>query len=106
MRGQRGDVRVPTGSMRPLVGRQLAADDVEERGLAGAVRANQRVTRARLHGERHLVYCLEAAKVAGYAIKLQASRRHFFGVVGSDDVRLRSVDHDPRLADRHSTIVN
>ena len=72
MRQRSAVTSVPDRTTLPLVGRQLAADHVEERGLAGAVRANQRVTRARLHGERHLVDGLEAAKVAGDAVKLQA----------------------------------
>jgi hypothetical protein len=88
VRRERGDIRSRQDDAAARR-RQLAADQIEERGLTGAVRADDGVTGPRRQRQAHLVDGLEAAEVTRDAVKLQAGRRTTI-----------------RPADRHSTIVN
>src|SRR5438105_13403280 len=59
--GNAGDVAVEQRD-RPAIGPELAGDQVEERRLAGAVRADDQSPLARLDGEIHRVGDAETAE--------------------------------------------
>ena len=62
---------------RALVGRQHAGQEIEERGLAGAVRPDQRVDVAAPHIHAQVVQRVEAAEALGQAFDREAdSLRH------------------------------
>ena len=76
MRRQTGDVRPVQGDcsrIRP----KLAADDIEQRRFARAVRPDERMTLARLKRQVHVVDGLEAAEVPGDAFEHEAGGRRF-----------------------------
>src|SRR6185295_15693553 len=54
-----------------LVGGEKAVDDIEQRGLAGAVRPDDAVDHPLRNAQRHLVDRLEAAEGARHAVKLE-----------------------------------
>ena len=56
--------------------RQLAADHIEQRRLAGAVRPDERVTGARLDRQADVVHCLEAAKMFREMLEYECRRSH------------------------------
>ena len=62
--------------MCPLGRRQLAADDVEQRGFSGAVRTDDGVACARLHRQRHIVYGLEPAEMSRHVLELKTRHGH------------------------------
>src|SRR5207244_3143572 len=62
MRRQTSDVRSVQGNC-PRGRPKLAADDVEQRRFAGAVRSDERVARARLKRQAHVVDGFQAAEV-------------------------------------------
>src|SRR5687768_8879050 len=56
---------------RPLRCRKLAANEVEQRGFAGAIRPDDGMPFASLDAEIHLVDRLEATKVPGDVLKYE-----------------------------------
>ena len=76
MRRQTGDVRPVQGDVsrrRP----KLAADDIEQRRLARAVRPDERMALARLKRQVHVVDGFEAAEMSGDALEHEAGGRAF-----------------------------
>ena len=63
---------LPSQSTSPRSGARLPGDQVEQRGLAGAVRADQRGDDAGAQRQRHVVDGLQAAEGLGGAGHLQA----------------------------------
>ncbi len=74
-RGEAGDVP-PLEAHGAARGLEKLGEQVEAGGLAGAVRADQRVDRPRLHPQIDLVHGHEAAKLAGQSAGLQDGVGH------------------------------
>ena len=72
--GRRPSIRSPSNQTSPASARHRAADQVEDRRLARAVRADQRGDRALGHGERAAVDGAQAAEVLLEALDLAAAR--------------------------------
>ena len=75
MRLQSGDVLSIEGN-RACARRQLSADHIEQRRLARAIRSDQRMSRAGLHGKRHVIDRLEPAEMPRDALELKTGRAH------------------------------
>ena len=58
------------------VGREDAGDHVEDRGLARAVGADQRMDRAGRHAEAHVVHRAQAAEALADAVELEPRAAH------------------------------
>ena len=91
-------IDVPSNRMSPPDSRDQTHHGVEQRALAGAVRADQRDDLAGRDVERHLVQHRRAAVAAGDAVKLkQHASWRLLAEIGGDDVR---VARAPRRARR------
>src|SRR5262249_9275201 len=68
---------------RACIGREHPRDDVEQRGLAGAIRADHRKDRALLHAETYFVDCEQAAEALADRTDGQERRHDRFSVTPS-----------------------
>jgi hypothetical protein len=73
--GQRGDV-APVEADPSGVGLELAGQLSDQRGLAGAVRADERVGLALADGERHVVGCAQRTECLAQVVDLEQEFAH------------------------------
>ena len=78
----------------PVGRRDVAGDQVEHGGLAGAVRADHGQRLAVLDGEAHGVHGLERAVELGHAVKFQQDRHESFAAAAARSAR-RPCVHSP-----------
>ena len=77
MRGERGDLMLCHAN-RPLRGADEPADQIEQRGLAGAVRADQRDDLALAHAEADPIENPQAAEALANVRAFEENRPHGF----------------------------